>query len=70
MWAALVWVVVTWVKLTAGLAAVVGVCWLAFGSGSGWFTLAVIGAVVVELFVIRQLGRELAHEAGLHWWAR
>jgi membrane protein YdbS with pleckstrin-like domain len=68
MWDVTAWAVVTWLRTTALLALAVGACWLFFGVGSGQFTLAVIAAAVAELYAVRQLGREWAHEASLRWW--
>lgn len=68
MWDATAWAVVTWLKGTLILAALVGVCWLVFGAGSGGFVLAVIVAALVELHLCRLLAREWTHEAALHWW--
>ena len=68
MWEVTGWAFVTWLKLTALLAAVVGVCWLSLGAGSGWFWVAVSAAVLTDLWVARQLTREWAHEASYRWW--
>ncbi len=65
------WVLRTWLKFTVLLALVVGGVWLWFGTGSGWFWTAAIGAGLVEWALIRQLAREWAWQArGEWWWAR
>ena len=68
MWAATGWAVLTWLKLTALLGAVVLVCWWQLGTGSGWFLTACLTAVVVQLWAIRQLAREWAYQARSTWW--
>jgi hypothetical protein len=42
--------------------------WLVYGIGSVWFWVAVLGGAAVELWTIRQLGREWAYEARSSWW--
>ncbi len=68
MWAVTGWALATWLKVTAFLAVLVGVVWLVWGGGSGQFLLAVIGAVLLEVYAIRQLCREWAYEARSSWW--
>jgi hypothetical protein len=68
MWEATVWALGTWVKVTALLAVLLGICWLWLGSGSGGFVLAVLAAVLIEIHLTRALLRELGTEAGMHWW--
>ncbi|WP_219414867.1 hypothetical protein [Pseudonocardia nigra] len=62
------WAVLTWLKLTALLALAVGVCWLTLGTDSGWFWIAAAAAVVLDLYIARQLAREWGYEASLRWW--
>lgn len=62
------WALITWLKLTALLVAVVTVAWFALGTQSGLFWLITIGAVLAEGWIIRQLAREWGHEARFHWW--
>jgi hypothetical protein len=68
MWDVTAWALVTWLKSSALLALLVGVCWLAFEQHSGAFALAVIAAVLGELHISRQVVREWRHEAGYRWW--
>lgn len=68
MWDATIWAVATWLKLTALNAALLGICWLLFGPGSGGFVLAVTAAVLAEIHLCRLLAREWTHEASMHWW--
>jgi hypothetical protein len=62
------WAFLTWLKLTALLALVVGGAWLALGSDSGWFWLITAAAVLLEFHLARQLVREWGHEASYRWW--
>lgn len=65
------WVLRTWIRTTLLVALVVGGVWLWFGSDSGWFWTAVIGAALVEWWLVRQLAREWSWQArGSWWWAR
>jgi hypothetical protein len=68
MWAVTGWAVATWFKCTLLLAAVVGVVALVCGIGSGWFWGALVGAGVLEVWAVRQLGREWSYEARSSWW--
>ena len=68
MWDVTGWAVVTWLKTTAFLAALVASAWLWLGAGSGWFTIVCLVAVLGELYLARQLVREWNNEAGLRWW--
>lgn len=68
MWETTTWAVVTWLKGSLVLAAVVGVCWLVYGLGSGQFALAAIVAALGELYLLRALAREWGHEASMRWW--
>ncbi|MGD9531821.1 MAG: hypothetical protein AB7I38_18970 [Dehalococcoidia bacterium] len=62
------WAAATWAKLTTLLAAAVGVCWLALGTGSPWFWLALLAAVLLEVHLTGQLVKEWAYEARSCWW--
>lgn len=62
------WAATTWLKLTALLTVLVGGCWFALGTGSGWFWLVALGAVAVEVHLTGQLAKEWAHEARSSWW--
>jgi hypothetical protein len=62
------WALATWLKSTLLLAAIVGVVWLVYGAGSGWFWGALVGSCVLEVWAVRQLGREWAYEARSSWW--
>ena len=66
MWAVTGWAVATWLKITVLLALGVGAAWL--WCSPGWFAVAVIVAVLGELWAIRQLVREWAWEARSSWW--
>jgi hypothetical protein len=68
IWAVTGWAVATWLKVTALLGGVVLVVWLVYGADSGWFWIAVGGGAVLELWTVRQLGREWASEARTSWW--
>jgi hypothetical protein len=68
MWAVTGWVIATWLRVTAILAATVTLCWLLLGTHSGVFWLACCAAVTAELYLSRQLLREWNWEAGLRWW--
>ena len=68
MWDVTGWALATWLKLTAVLAVLIGVCWLVWGGESGQFLLAVIGAGVLEVYGVRQLIREWKDEARSSWW--
>lgn len=68
MWDVTGWALITWLKLTALLGAVVGVAWLTLGTESGAFWLIAIGAVLAELHIVRQLAREWGYEARFRWW--
>ena len=66
MWAVTGWAVATWLKITVFLALAVGAAWL--WCSPGWFAVAVIVGVLVELWAIRQLAKEWAYEARSSWW--
>ncbi len=68
MWAVTGWALSTWAKLTALLAAGVGVAWLLLGAHSGWFWTVLLAAAGLEVYAIRQLGREWTYEARSSWW--
>jgi hypothetical protein len=68
MWAVTGWALATGLKVTALLGALVLTIWLVYGSDSGWFWVAVLGGAALELWTIRQLGREWAYEARSSWW--
>ena len=68
MWAVTGWAVLTWLKLTALLGAVVLAGWWQLGTGSGWFLTVCLTAAVVQLWAIRQLAREWTYEARSTWW--
>ena len=68
MWAVTGWALATWLKVTVFLAVAVGAVWLVWGVGSGQFLLALIGAVLLEGYAVRQLCREWAYEARSSWW--
>jgi hypothetical protein len=68
MWEVTGWAFATWLKITAALAAAVGVAWLVLGAESGLFWLITLAAVLLELFFGRQLVREWQHEASFRWW--
>lgn len=62
------WVLAVWLKWTLILAAGVGAAWLTLTADSVWFWTIAAAAGWVECYIIRQLGREWAHEAHLSWW--
>ncbi len=68
MWDVTGWALAVWLKITALLAAGVGVAWLLLGDGSDWFWAAWLAAVGLEVYAARQLGREWASEARSSWW--
>lgn len=68
MWNITGWALITWLKFTVLFALIVGVVWLALGSGSGWFWTAAVAAVGTDLFLARQLSREWRWEASMRWW--
>lgn len=68
MWAVTGWALATWLKITAFVAGAVLVTWVVYGPGSVWFWAAVLGGGALELWAIRQLGREWAYEARSSWW--
>ena len=72
MWTVTGWVIATWLRVTAVLAAAVAVAWLALGEHSGAFWLLCLGAVLAEGYLTRQLLREWADEARITcwWWHR
>lgn len=68
MWAVTGWAAATWLRVTLGLAAVVGVLWLVLGSSSGWFWATVVAAVFIESQTTRALVAEWGAEARHSWW--
>jgi hypothetical protein len=68
MWALTGWAFATWLKVTALLSGIVLAAWLVYGTDSGWFWIAALAGAAVELWTIRQLGREWAYEARSSWW--
>ena len=68
MGAVTAWALATWVRVTLVLAALVGLAWLVWGGHSGQFVLAVVGALLLEGYAVRQLCREWAYEARSSWW--
>jgi hypothetical protein len=68
MWSTTGWALWTWLKVTFLLGVAIGVAALVWGAGSGQFTLAVIGAVLIELLTVRGLCREWAFDARSRWW--
>jgi hypothetical protein len=62
------WALLTYLKITFGLAVVVGIAWLVLGDDSGWFWIITAAAVALDLFMGRQLVREWGHEASFRWW--
>jgi hypothetical protein len=62
------WAVITWLRITLALVVVVALGWWLLGTASGWFWLITGAAVLVELYTIRQLGREWSWQARAHWW--
>ncbi len=68
MWAVTGWALATWLRVTAVLAALVGVALLAWGLHSTQFLLAAVGAGLLEGYTVRQLCREWAYEACSSWW--
>lgn len=62
------WALVTWLKITALLAAIVGIAWWFLGTSHGAFWLITTGAVLAEGWLTRQLAREWGYEARYHWW--
>jgi hypothetical protein len=62
------WVIRTWLKITVGLAVVVGLVWL-FTDHPGYVVAAVICAGLADLWVIRALCQEWVFEARVFcWW--
>ena len=68
MWEVTGWALITFIKVTFGLAVTVGIAWLVLGDNSGWFWIITGTAVMAELFLARQLVREWGHEASFRWW--
>ncbi len=66
MWGVTGWVLRVWLRITILVALGVGAAWLWLTPG--WFTLAVIGAAVIELWAIRALTREWSYQASATWW--
>lgn len=66
MWAVTGWALTTWLRVTLLVALGVGAAWL--WCTPGWFLTACITGTVVELWAVRQLAREWAHEARSSWW--
>jgi hypothetical protein len=66
MWAVTGWAIGIWLRVTLLVALGLGAAWL--WCSPGWFVLFVAAAVLVELWAIRQLAREWAHEARSSWW--
>ncbi|WP_425570824.1 hypothetical protein [Pseudonocardia adelaidensis] len=62
------WALVTWLKVTALLVAIVTGAWWFLGTQHGAFWLIVVGAVLAEGWTVRQLAREWGHEARFQWW--
>lgn len=68
MWAVTGWALATWLKLTALLAGAVGIVWLVYGTGSGWFWTACAAALLAQIWIVRGLSGEWAYEARASWW--
>jgi len=66
MWGVTGWALRVWLRITILVALGVGAGWLWLTPG--WFTLAVIGAAVIELWAIRALTREWSYQASATWW--
>jgi hypothetical protein len=66
MWNVTGWVIRTWLRITVLLCLGVGAAWL--WCPAGWFTLAVIGAAVIELWTTGALAREWSYQASTTWW--
>ncbi len=66
MWAVTGWALVTWLRVTVLVAVGIGAAWL--WCSPGWFTACAVAAVLIELWAVRQLGREWASEARSSWW--
>ena len=59
------WALLTWLRITLTLAGVIGlVWWLA----PAWLWLGLLAGAAVQVYVIRQLGREWSWQARTHWW--
>lgn len=61
----LIW---TWLRLTLALLAGLGVVWLVYGWHSVPFTLAALGAALIEAWAVRGLAREWSWQASGTWW--
>lgn len=68
MWAVTGWAAATWLRVTLTLAVIVGVCWWWLPTGSGWFWIVCLVAVLVEVWSVRALAAEWASEARSSWW--
>jgi hypothetical protein len=60
------WALKTWFKITLALAVAVFFVWLCLSTAC--FCLAVIAAVLIDLWVIKSLYREWVFEASFRWW--
>jgi hypothetical protein len=59
------WALAMWLRITLALAATVAlVWWLA----PAWLWPALIAAVLVEVWTVRQLTREWSWQARAFWW--
>jgi hypothetical protein len=66
MWAVTGWALRTWLLVTVALGAGVLLAWVTLAAGP--FLLAAALAVVAELYLTAQLGKEWAGEARHSWW--
>jgi hypothetical protein len=61
------WVLRTWLKITAALGLGVLGVWLV-ADKPGYTLAAVIAAGIVEVWSVKALAKEWAHEARASWW--
>jgi hypothetical protein len=67
MWTTTAWAVRTWLKVTVVLALAVFGVWLLVDQ-RGWFYASLLGAVLIEYWALRALGKEWAYDAQSRWW--
>lgn len=71
MWAETGRLTSIWLRITFGVAVLLGVVLLVCGWHSTQFTVAALVAVLIEVWVIRSLAREWLWLArGSWWWGR
>lgn len=68
MWTITGWAIGTWLKLTLTATLAVLLAWWWLGTGCGWFWTVCAAATTAEVWTVRGLAREWAHEAHATWW--